>query len=296
MASVVVNGQLYTLTSRRTGEYSGPCPFGRGGEDRCSIWPDKGNYYCRKECLNCPGKNSQRVSTGGTTGWLEDVETTGELIEPNRTPVPSVAEALEYHKCLNQATLDYLAQRGIRTRIAERFKIGTNERRFTIPCLTNNGELKCHGIKKRWIGDKPEEYIPKYVLVPGSKAVAIYNYDRLIQRKHWPFMFVVESLMDVMLLEQLNVPAIAPFGGGGVWSPSWKLARVGTVIHIADNDEAGIKYAYTRRQVLGRGYISYAPGAVRFGYSDIGEAYTELGKDSLLSWVMDVRQEAEGAS
>jgi DNA primase len=228
-------------------------------------------------------------------GWVTDARTTGEIIDPDAKPRPSMRVVREYQASLSEAALNYMAMRGLHYGTLRKFMIGTNERRLTIPCtVTKKGKLACRGIKKRWIGKPPADYIPRYTMVPGSKAVALYNYDRLAQRSWWSYFLIVESVMDVMLLEQMGIPAIAPFGGGGVWSPSWQrtFAKVKTIIHVADNDEAGLEYAERRREMLKRGTIVLPPGAGRFGYSDLSEAYLELGEDHIRSWLIEVQGEA----
>ncbi len=77
--------------------------------------------------------------------------------------------------------------------------------------------------------------------------------------------------MDVILLDQLGIPAVCPFGGGDVWVRGWArhFERVSQIIHVADNDEAGLGYAQRRRELLGRGEIVLPPG----GHVDLGEAH-----------------------
>jgi len=150
MASIVVNGITYNLNSRSSGEYSGPCPFGRGGDDRAAIWPQKNyRYYCRKECPDCPGHDAKRVSKGGTTGLIHDVQVSGKVVTPRAVPVPSLEDAVGFHKELKSKTVDYLGTRKIKRPTIDRFLIGTNCRRFTIPNITKNGKPTCHGIKNQ---------------------------------------------------------------------------------------------------------------------------------------------------
>lgn len=297
--SIIVNGQTYVLVSRQKGEYSGPCPFGRGGDDRAAIWPARQdnapgdfNFYCRKECSDCPGIDVERVAGGGTTGWIGDAKVSGKIVGPDGTEVPGMDKVLEYHKSLNADTVEYLRSRGIQDRAIRNFLIGTNERRFTIPCIAGG---KCHGIKKRWIGTPPKKMIAKYTMVPGSKAVAIFNYDRLMARKRWDYILIVEAPLDVMAMDQMGIPAICPFGGGGVWSPSWlrSLRHVETIIHVADYDEAGLEYAKKRKQMLKRGVITYPPGAEKLGLLDMNEAYAELGPVVIREWLIDVQTRSD---
>jgi len=296
MDQITVNGLSYVLKSRSTGQYAGPCPFGMGGDDRCGIWaetkrdaPGQLRFYCRKECSNCPGLKAHRPSAGGTAGWIGDAATVGKIEAVDPDPPPGMDKVMEYHRSLNGDTVDYLEDRGIVLPTLKRFLIGTNERRFTIPCLTGRN-TKCHGIKKRWIGAPPAEYIPKYTMVPGSKGMALFNTDRLLSRSWWEYFLIVEAPLDAMVLDQMGIPAVAPFGGGGVWSVSWMrfFKHVGMIINVADygdEDDQGWGFAETRTKQLKRGIITYPPGADRFGITDMGEAYVQLGPDVIREWL-----------
>jgi len=184
-----------------------------------------------------------------------------------------MALVTKYRDQLDNEVLAYLATRGIRRDTAHRFWIGRNCRRLTIPCFVRNGSLMVYGIKKRWIGQPPESYIDTYTMEPGSQGAAIFNFDRLLSKRKWPFFLIIEGLLDCVLLDQLGIPAVAPFGGGGVWSPNWTgaFARVGEIVIVADNDESeeGLAYANKKLEMLGRGTIVFPPG----DHKDTGEAW-----------------------
>jgi DNA primase len=156
-----------------------------------------------------------------------------------------------------------------------------------------NGHLVCYGIKKRWIGKPPEDWIDTYTMEPGSQGRSIFNYNRLISRRSWPYVVIVEGVLDCMLLDQLGIPAVAPFGGGGVWDPRWthSLDRAREIVIVADDDEdgQGLVYAEKKRKMLGRGQVVFPPG----GYKDIGEAYT--GGENIPAWLKDIARGAFAA-
>jgi hypothetical protein len=213
-----------------------------------------------------------RVSpAGGRRGWFGNGETRGlnVLPPPER---PKMSRVWAYHHRLDSQVLDYLATRRIRPDTARRFLVGKNCRRLTIPCIVKNGHNVCYGIKKRWIGEPPEDWIDTYTMEPGSQGKAIFNYNHLAARSH-PYVVIVEGVLDCMLLDQLGIPAVAPFGGGGVWDPRWTRAfqRVGKIVIVADDDEdgQGLLYAERKREMLGRGLVTFPPG----GHKDMGEAY-----------------------
>jgi DNA primase len=184
-----------------------------------------------------------------------------------------MALVTKYRDNLDREVLAYLAARGIRRDTANRFWIGRNCRRLTIPCFVRNGSLLIYGIKKRWIGRPPEDWIDTYTMEPGSQGAAIFNFDRLLSKRRWPYFLIVEGVLDCILLDQLGIPAVAPFGGGGVWSPDWTeaFARVSDIVLVADNDESeeGLAYANKKLQMLGRGTIVFPPD----GHKDLGEAH-----------------------
>jgi len=257
------------LVSQHKSEYAGPCPFTGLGDDRFHWWAGSNNWWCRHDCPNCPG---EICATGGRKGFFDDGETRSFRVLPP-ADLPTMTRVYEYQERLDGQVLSYLANRGIRRETASKFLVGKNCRRLTVPNVVRNGHLVCYGIKKRWVGKPPEDWIDKYTMEPGSRGKSIFNYNRLASRRSWPYVAVVEGILDCMLLDQLGVPAIAPFGGGGVWDTRWAKAldRAREVVFVADDDPdgQGFLYAQKKQQMLGRGQVVFPPG----GCKDIGEAY-----------------------
>lgn len=281
------------VVSRATGERAGPCPVKNEGTDRFHWWP-KGTWYCRWECFDCPGKRNRN---GGMSGWLENLGLAAQDTDVRESPKVTIEMVEEYYQDLDTSVLAYLDSRGINVETARRYKVGRLVQRLTIPCfhINKKGEPHVWGIKKRWIGTPPEDYISKYVMVPGSRARTIFNFGRLVE-KRWRYVLIVEGVLDCMLLDQLRIPAVAPFGGGASWSPDWTkyFERVRTPVVVADWDRkpmsgkrtsvsAGTQYAINKLKALGRGLLVYPPGS----HKDVGEAYI-AGKD-LKRWIRTFR-------
>jgi DNA primase len=209
-------------------------------------------------------------------GWLEQLGlnvTDRELPPP--TPPPSMQEVYESANRLDEEVLAYLGARGIRPDTARRFLIGKDAHapRLTIPNVIVNSPPTCVGIKKRWLGKPPEDWILKYVSVPGTKGRSIFNWNRLVSKRKWDYLLIIEAPLDVVLLDQLGIPAVAPFGGGGVWDPTWTKCfhQVKDIIIVADNDppdvneetgeiedpEPGLTKARFKQKCLGRGIVTY---------------------------------------
>jgi len=205
-------------------------------------------------------------------GWFDNDEAKRFVAPPPRNR-PTMTQVSRYRDQLDDEVLAYLATRGIDRQMATRFWIGRHGHRLTIPCLVRNGRLMVYGIKKRWIGKPPESYIDTYTMEPGSQGASIFNFDRLLGRRRRSRFLIVEGVLDCILLEKLGIPAVAPFGGGGVWNPKWTsaFARVEHLIIVADNDasEEGLAHANKKLELLGRGTIVLPPG----GHKDIGEAW-----------------------
>jgi hypothetical protein len=289
----------FRLASHRTGEWHGPCPFGVGGTDRFHIWDGKGWWWCRKECPSCPGKPG---SSGGMWGWVDQLGIdVADRELPPPAPPPSMDDVRASAQRLDGEVLAYLYTRGIRPDTARRYLVGKDAYapRLTIPNVIVNSPPRCVGIKKRWLGQPPEDWILKYVSVPGTKGSSIFNWNRLRQ-KAWDHLLIVEAPLDVILLDQLGIPAVAPFGGGGVWDLAWTkyFKRVKDIVIVADRDppdvkketgevldpEPGWTKARYKLECLGRGIITYPPEG-----KDIGELF--LCNINLHHWIKAVLDE-----
>lgn len=257
------------LEGRRVavGEYAGPCPFKGIGDDRFHWWPQEDLWWCRNPdgCIDCPGVPSKN-SPGTFWGNISYEHTRHKLIIPqavqntpkmHRPPPPTMKQVLEFHRRLDEETIQYLRDRGIYYETALKFLVGRNQTRLTVPLIAGG---KCWGIKKRWIG-KPPEGVPKYVFVPGSRGKSLFNWDRLTARRHWDYIVVTKAPLDAMLLEQLGIPAVGPFGGESVWDSRWTpyLDRADVVVNVGDNDDEGIRWVERRQSLLGRNSVLAFP-------------------------------------
>ena len=282
MGKLLLEGKL---VSRTKNEYAGACPWKGIGDDRFHWFEGAQNWWCRQSCPDCPGKP---CPSGGMTGWFKDDEyDTSKIKARPRPPRPSMARVYEYLRGLNSRALNYLASRGIRADTARRFLIGQNCRRLTIPCIVKvGGKPECRGIKKRWLGKPPEDWISKYTMEPGSTGEAIFNYDRLRSRP-WDQVLIVEGILDCVLLDQMGIAAVAPFGGGSVWDAQWtkSFRQVKQIIIMADNDKSGVGLGYAQRkaEMLGRGTVALPPG----NHKDIGEAY--LAGKNVHQWIEETQ-------
>ena len=268
-------------------EWAGPCPFTGKGNDRWHMWSGKDWWCCRKdsECVTCPGEPGHGDFV--RWGWLSqlDAQPTVSAAKSNATPPPPIERVYEYADQLDGDCLDYLHWRGIRPDTARRYLMGKDghSARLTIPNIVVNGKPRCYGIKKRWFPAPPEPWMDKYTSVPGTIGRSVFNWNRLVERA-WDFALVVEGVLDAVLLDQLYIPAGAPFGGGGVWAREWGryLAKIRHLLIVADNTVEGREKAERKRALIGRGILTVPPG----GYKDLGEAWQ--GGEDILAWAKSV--------
>jgi hypothetical protein len=272
-------------STRDGGEYHGPCPFYDRGKDRFVYWPGKGNWMCpRWDCADCPGHKDGK---GGRYGYLDG--TNLEYKEFVRRDVPrrarpSMDTVYAYHYTLDSEARDYLASRKINADTIERFVLGRDYNRVTVPNVftKNDGTRFCLGIKKRWIkGDM--DWIDRYTLEPGSKVGAIMNLNRLLMRE-WDFVVIVEGILDVLILDQYRIPAIAPFGGGDQWGEGWHRWFVGhakRILIVADND--AVPEAWPHPNAPGKHYAlktatKLAPAGIPIGITFLPNSYKDMGE------------------
>lgn len=264
-------GRYRKVSSKDGGEYAGPCYFTGDGEDRFRIFPYHPRFndpvwFCRGGCAGCPGKRSKDGNYN--YGFFnEDADISKVQALPKKTKrataVPSLAEAKGYAKQLDSEALTYLEQRGISERVARRHLLGKRYgKTITIPnILTIKGKPVSYGIKWRWLPQYKPADTESYRMIAGSRAKSLYNFD--ILKKHHKVVVIVEAILDVLMLETLGIPAVAPFGGGGIWGAGWGIFfDCDTIINVADRDEPkpladgstwnpGEEYAERRALMLG---------------------------------------------
>lgn len=282
------------LVSSYKGEYAGPCPFIGVGHDRFHWWDNANGprltWYCRNPdgCTNCPGADTP---DGGKTGFFDNQEVPiRRKVSQHKREFLPLAKVMEYHRRLDDEALTYLASRGISAEAALSFKLGRVQNRVTIPCLVMNSKPQpiCYGIKRRYIGTPPEDWIQRYTMDPGSTGKAIFNYNRIKGDKPLDHVFIIEGVLDCIMLDRLGIRAVAPFGGAGVWDPKWTKAfkHIKDIYVVADNDGPGMEYAERKIKMLGRGQMVFPPGSVK----DLGESFRYGGTELITNWARGIRR------
>ena len=175
----------------------------------------------------------------------------------------SMSAAQEWHDTMPAARRWYWTQRGLTDDTIDRFLLGWDGKRYTIPAIYRGIPF---GVKRRQ-SDVDDGIPAKYISLTGSRA-GIFNADAL-----WTAHEVVicEGEIDAMLLCQVGYNAVSSTGGAGTWKPEWAklFAAVRSIIILYDNDAAGRDGALKVRATLARARIATYPDGIK----DAGELF-----------------------
>lgn len=136
-----------------------------------------------------------------------------------------------YKRCLTDSTID-------------RYRLGNFDGWNLIP-IYDNGLFINFQCRK----DTPEKRIRFWYKDSDFKPV-LFNMGIL------PFIdqvYIVEGMVDCLLLNQLGLPSVCSTNGAMSWNPNWirHLTKVKDIVYISDNDEAGKHGAYSVANAIG---------------------------------------------
>lgn len=175
----------------------------------------------------------------------------------------SMAAVQEWHDTMPANRRWYWTQRGLSDATIDRFLLGWDGKRYTIPAIYRGIPF---GVKRRQ-SDIDDGIPAKYISLTGSR-VGIFNADAL-----WTAHDVVvcEGEIDAMLLCQVGYNAVSSTGGAGTWKPEWAkfFAAVRSIVILYDNDEPGRDGALKVRSTLARARIATYPDGIK----DAGELF-----------------------
>lgn len=209
---------------------------------------------------------------------------------PSHVQSKSLLEAAErYANAIDEATLAYLAGRGISETVAARYRLGTivdpmngheaHKGWLSIPYITALG--LCVGFKFRRLDDGK----PKYGSPLGQKS-HLYNVTDLTL--DIPSVVICEGELDAVILSGVcNIPAVA-VPGVAAWKPHYAKLFTGydTIYIVGDNDvkedgtNPGADFARRVASEVLNGQIVQLPPSM-----DINELYLQQGVETIHSLV-----------
>lgn len=166
------------------------------------------------------------------------------------------------HSNINDRALTYLRARNILDDEIEEFEIGYSVIRdsITIPAHSPSGMVV--GFQGRSIEGK--EFLNSDGF-PGGKI--LFNLHRV---RSYPYVYVLESPLDVIRCHQLGIPAVSTFGAGVSKAQRELVFKYFPEVYVVpDRDDAGRKMALT---FMDRGAILVP---VPEGYNDVGNLTDE---------------------
>lgn len=184
--------------------------------------------------------------------------------KPQPAPLNTDLQAIHrWHDTMPAIRRGYWYTRGLTDSTIDKYLLGWDGKRYTIPCLYRNIPF---GIKRRQSEvDDGIDY--KYVMTTGSRA-GLYNADILWETGS---VVICEGEIDCLLLNQYGYPAVSSTAGANTFKPQWAhlFSHVRQIWLLYDNDEAGMRGMMKTHATLRRAKIVRLPQAVK----DIGELF-----------------------
>jgi DNA primase len=166
--------------------------------------------------------------------------------------------ATVFHEALPQRVRAYLQQRGIFDMVIDRFLLGWNDLRITIPITNREGHVAFFKLAK-----DPDDRTdaPKMLTTPGSK-VELYGWEHLNEKPQE--LIICEGEFDRLALESRGFAAVTSTGGAGTFRKEWAdaLKDIPKIYVCFDNDEAGRKGAERIAQMIPQARIIRLPDEV----------------------------------
>jgi len=230
------------------------CPFHNDSNPSFSVNNTTGSFHCfNPECGESGGivnfvKKIKDLNTKQAKEFLKN--NYGDKLKLNQNkkkqkkpkkPAISETEVRKWNTILKNSKqiLDYLLNdRGITKQTIDKFMLGWDGNRITIPIKDDEGEIR-NVRKYKPKAKKGERKVLSYDSGYGSARLFPYrnlSYDKIL---------LVEGEMDAILANQLGYKAITVTGGAGTWKPEeWNSLFENKIVHILyDIDKAGTKGA-----------------------------------------------------
>lgn len=288
-------GILQGVPNRDDGECRGFCPV---HEDPNSSKSPSASFNFQAEvwyCHSCEAKGSfralKRVLQNG--GYQQTTTTSDEesnVIPITGKPLPTVKQLKIWHKRLlinDGAKVLMTERRGLTVKTMEKYLIGYDGQRFTIPIFDANNELvnvRRYKPNARSHSEKMRSY------AAGYGSARLYGIETLGENEE---ILLTEGEMDRLIALQYGLPAVTHTGGAATFKAEWANLFKGKVVYIAyDEDVAGDKGATTAAKILQQ--VASAVYRVRLGTDikggDITDFFVLQGKSK--KDLLKVMQEA----
>jgi len=213
---------------RKDDDFVALCPFHEDTNPSCSISIEKGVFHC----FSCDAKGDLYAFLAAAVGVSRTV-VQRHIEAGTSTPAGCSDEnTCTWNRKLleSPAKLKFLRTKGITKADIEKYLLGHNGKRYSIPIYAANGSLV--NIRK---------YLPKgkrkYINTKGCGGAALYPIERLEHNR----LVITEGEFKAILLNSMGIPAISMTGGAKTWPPEWgQLFKGKEVFILYDIDDAGL--------------------------------------------------------
>ena len=176
-----------------------------------------------------------------------------ELVKTNSAGMPTYEEGglqIKFEKLVNlfhasgKNDREYWYKRKLTDGTIDRYRLGNYDGWNLIP-IYNNGYFVNFQCRK----DTPEKRINFWYKDADFKPV-LYNREVLTFVSG---IYIVEGMVDCILLNQLGLPAVCSTNGANSWNSGWikYFSKIKSIVYVADNDSAGKIGAYSVANALG---------------------------------------------
>ena len=182
--------------------------------------------------------------------------------------------ARRYHEALPKRIRDYLReQRGIAEPVIDRFLLGWDGRRITIPIPDREGRVAFFKLAK---DPEDQSESPKMFCSRGGR-VELYGWERTLERPQQ--IIVCEGEFDRLVLEGRGIAAVTSTGGAATFRWEWAeaLHEISQVFVCFDNDEPGCKGAERVARLIPHARIVRLPEDIGPG-GDVTDFFVRLKK------------------
>lgn len=227
-----------TLSEKRD-EFVTLCPFHHDTHPSCSINLSKGVF----KCFSCDAKGDLYGFLAASSG-VSRTAVKRQIEAGTETPATlSLSLALNWHKTLvkNNIAKRRLLKKGIDAATIEKYQLGLDGKRYTIPIFNKKGILI--NIRK-YLPDAKQN---KTISMKGYGGATLYPIESLDKE----IIVITEGEMKALLLCKMKYNGITSTGGGKSWSKDWlSFFKDKTIILIFDIDETGTISATRIAQIL----------------------------------------------
>lgn len=228
------------------GNVSARCPMHEDGHASLSVQIDEGTFKCFAP--DCPASHG-----GSVFDWImlqEGIDFRGAfeiLAKETGVALPDVKPEItqgmvdEFHKrMLPRDTQWFLEHRGLHKDTLQRFKVGRDGDRYTIPIPDEHGKIRNIRRYKPNPTGRQAKFLPftKDGVKYGSPA-RLYGLTELVDSRGED-VIVCEGELDRLVLVQNGFMAVTSTGGAGTFLPDWSRWFEGRLVTLVfDNDGAG---------------------------------------------------------